>query len=322
MLRLYIKRGDLLAKEKEGSKANWIIIIISILVLMVIGFFVTIIIAMFMDSSEIVLGNVALIPIKGVIVTSGTDSIFSSGIVSSEETVELIEKADENPSIKAILFEIDSPGGGAVASDEIGNAIKAVNKTTVAWIRDVGASGGYWVASACDKIVANRMSITGSIGVTSSYLEFSGLLDDYNVTYERLVSGEYKDMGSPFRSLTQNERAILQSKINTIHDMFVEEVSKNRNLDEETVRGLSTGMFYLGVEAKELGLIDELGGKKEAEELIKKEAGLDEIEIVEFKRKPTVLESLSQIISKSFFSIMSSNLNFLESNTQPKLELR
>lgn len=298
--------------KKESSKATWIIIIITIFVLFVISLFVAVFVALMLGSENVLLGNVALIPIDGIIVSSSQDSLFGGGMVASVDVIDWIKKADANPGIQAIIFEINSPGGSAVPSDEISQAIKSVNKTTVALIKDVGASGAYWIASAADKIVANRMSITGSIGVTSSYLEFSGLLDDYNVTYERLVTGQYKDMGTPFRKLEEEERQILQKKLDKIHDIFVKEVATNRNLDEEVVRGLSNGMFYLGIEAKELGLIDELGGIEEVKEIIKQETGLTELRIIKLKKKPSLIESLSQIMSKNFFSLAQS----------PKIELR
>src|SRR3989338_6818866 len=106
----------------------------------------------------------------------GSSSFFESATASSE-TIKFIEKADKNPSIKAIILEINSPGGSAVASEEIANAVKKTNKTTVAWIREIGTSGAYWIASSSDHIVASRMSVTGSIGVIASYLEFEGLVD-------------------------------------------------------------------------------------------------------------------------------------------------
>ena len=145
-------------------------------------------------------GNVAKIPIEGPITGNGGNS-FGDVAVSSSDVVEFIESADEDAQIKAILLEINSPGGSAVASDEIAAAIKKTEKPVVAVIREAGASGGYWIASAADHIIANRMSITGSIGVISSYLEFSGLMGKYGVGYQRLVSGGRKSIGGSLRKL-------------------------------------------------------------------------------------------------------------------------
>ena len=167
-------------------------------------------------------------------------------------------------NIKAILFEINSPGGTAVASEEIVNAVKKSKKYKVAWIRDQGASGAYWIASAADKIVASPLSITGSIGVLGSYLEFSGLLTRYNITYERMVGGKYKDLGTPYRELTDEERILFQRSIDELHDYFMQDVAKNRDIPENKIREIATGMFYTGKQAKELNLVDVLGGKEEA----------------------------------------------------------
>ena len=120
-------------------------------------------------------GNVALIRIRGPIMVDKSSDFISQSHASSENIIRLIDEADENPSIKAFIFDINSPGGSAVASDEIASRIKKLDKPTIALIREIGASGGYWIASSADVIVANKMSITGSIGVISSYLEFSGL---------------------------------------------------------------------------------------------------------------------------------------------------
>ncbi len=245
-------------------------------------------------------GNVAIIPVDGVIQTGGSSSLFGEAVASSTQIVGWIENADRNPSVKAIIFEINSPGGSPVASEEIANAIKATNKTTVAWIREMGTSGAYWVASSCDMIVADRMSITGSIGVISSYLDFSGLMDDYNVTYQRLVSGKYKDIGSPYREMTAEEEALWQQEIDQMHEFFIQEVAQNRKMSIEKTRELATGLFYTGYSAKENGLIDELGGKKEAISYIEQNLGI-KARIMEYKKKVSFLDVLSSAFYQGFF---------------------
>lgn len=285
------------------GKTNWPLIIIGLVFLLFIAFILAGILALFgAPDLEKAGGNIALIPISGVITTEKEEGAFFKESSSSSDIVELIEKADKNPNIKGIIFEINSPGGSPVASDEIAQAIKSTNKTTVAWIRELGASGAYWVASSTEHIVANRMSITGSIGVFASYLEFAGLIQEYNVSYQRLVSGKYKDMGSPFKELTQEERQILQEKIDKLHKFFMEEVSKNRNLPKNKVETLSTGMFYLGTEANELGLVDELGGKKEAISFIEKKEGITG-DAVEYKKEKTLLDVLSKLLNEKSFYI-------------------
>lgn len=248
------------------------------------------------------LGNVASIPIQGIITADGGGSLGQE-TVSSSDIVQFIDDADKNPSVKVILLEINSPGGSAVASDEIASAVKRAQKPIVALIREIGASGGYWIASSTDHIIANRMSITGSIGVISSYLEFSKLMNQYGVGYERLVAGDLKDAGTPFRQLNTEERTLLQQKLNTIHDFFIQEVAANRKLPEASVRKIATGEFYLGVEALELGLVDELGDKNTAEDYIKKTYGLDDIDYAVYEPSKGLFDLLSGVFSDFSFHI-------------------
>ena len=254
-----------------------------------------------LDSSR--LGNIALIPIEGTIVGSGHSALLGEATVSSSDIINFIGQADENQLIKVIVLEINSPGGSAVASDEIAAAVKKAQKPVVSIIREVGASGGYWVASSTEFIMANRMSITGSIGVISSYLEFSGLLEEYGVSYERLVAGDKKDLGTPFRKLTVEERAVLQSKLKTIHDFFIEEVALNRGLTEDKVRKIATGEFFLGVEAQELGLIDAVGGKTELEKYIQEKYNLQKVSYATYEVKTGLFSSLVSVMSPFFFNI-------------------
>lgn len=285
--------------KKSGRKRYiWLVILVILGVL----FFLSLISLLF--GGDNFLGNVAYIPVKGVLmVDGGTASFLGSETASSEDIVGFIEDADADPLIKAIVLDINSPGGSAVASDEIGQALKRTNKTTVAVVHEVGASGGYWVASATDHIIVNRMSIVGSIGVISSYLEFSRLLDKYNVTYQRLVSGKYKDMGTPYKDLTDEEEAILQKKIDKIHSFFIDEIAANRGLPREKVLEIATGEFFLGSEALELGLVDELGDQKTAEKYLKEKLGLESVDYVYYQTQLTLWEALTQISSSFFYQI-------------------
>ncbi len=259
-------------------------------------------------------GNVAKIPIDGVITSNGGSS-FGQSFASAKEIVKFIESADKDKQVQIIVLEINSPGGSAVASDEIAAAVKKVKKPVVAHIRELGASGGYWIASASDYIIANRMSITGSIGVISSYLEFSGLMEEYGIGYQQLTSGKYKDAGTPFRKLTSEEENLLQKKLDRIHDFFIEEVANNRKLSEKEVRDVATGEFYLGVEAKALGLVDELGGKEELESYLKKEQGLKEIDYLVFEKQLGLFDLFAQVFGDFSFLIGKGiGSNFIQNN--------
>ena len=174
--------------------------------------------------------QIVIIPITGTITTELTSSLMQQKETSSTAILNYLDLAQRNPNIKGVLLEINSPGGTVVASKEIADKVKQMNKPVVSYIREIGTSGAYWIASSSNVIVADPLSITGSIGVIGSYLEFSELLEKYGVTYQRLVSGSYKDTGSPFKELTEEEKKILQSKIDLIHLRFVTDVSKNKNL--------------------------------------------------------------------------------------------
>ncbi len=275
----------------------------TIVLLSILGFIIlAIILASSNTTSYTGIGNVALIPVEGVITSNGA-SYLGSPTASSQDIVNYIEQANENPSIKVILIEINSPGGSAVASDEIGTAIKKSEKPVISYIREVGASGGYWIASSTDHIIANKMAMTGSIGVISSYLEFSGLMEQYGVSYERLVAGEHKDMGTPLKKLTDRERAIFQSKLDLIHDFFIEEIATNRNMPESKVRSLATGEIYLGVEALKLGLVDQTGDKDAVDSYIMEQYEMDSVNYIVYKKQPSFFDSLANTFSQMSFQM-------------------
>lgn len=263
--------------------------------LMIIASFVT---ALY--PTELESGNIAVIPIRGTISTATEQQLLPG--VNSQSIVELIEKAEDVEAIKAILLEIDSPGGTPVASDEIATAVKKAEKPTIAVIRETGASGAYWIASAADKIYANRMSMTGSIGVRASRLEFAGFIEEHNITYRRLVAGKYKDTGNMWKEMTEEEQKLYQKILDDLHDEFIKTVSDNRELPEEKVRELATGFVYLGMEAKELGLVDELGRKEDAIKYIEQKLNIT-AETVTYKKKGTLFEQMAGLSSEGFFNI-------------------
>lgn len=203
-------------------------------------------------------GNVALINIQGEIVSFS--DLLSSG-VTSDDIINSLKEAESNPNVEAVILSINSPGGMVVASKEVAEYILSMNKTVVAWIRELGASGAYLIAAASDYIVCDELSITGSIGVSSSYLAYTGLLDKYGVDYVRLVTGEYKDMGTEYRNLTDSERVLLMDLIGESFDYFLNFVSRERNISLYNLSFVSDGRILSGTQAYNLGLVDELGGR-------------------------------------------------------------
>ncbi len=213
---------------------------------------------------------------------------ISGPIVSSRRYVSFIERLEEDPRIKGILLRIESPGGGVAASQEIFDALlrfKEKGKPIVASMGAVAASGGYYVACAADKIVAEPGTVTGSIGVIVEIAGVEKLLDKLGVRIEVIKSGKHKDIGSPFRPMTEEERKLLKGVVMDIYDQFVEAVSTSRGIPIDSIRALADGRLFSGRQALKLGLVDTLGDEKVAEEILKEMAGIEgEVRFLRQKR--------------------------------------
>jgi protease IV len=212
-------------------------------------------------------GNrVALVEIEGL-------------IVDSDRVVKELDDFGEDPTIRAIVVRIQSPGGVVGPTQEIYDTILRISgrgksdptqrisdrsKPVVASMGSVAASGGYYLAAAATQIVANEGTLTGSIGVIMQLAEIEGLLKKVGVRYEVIKSGRYKDSGSFARPMTPDERAVLQAVLDDMHDQFVTAVSEGRRLSKDRVKALADGRVYSGRMAKDLGLVDKLGGLDEA----------------------------------------------------------
>jgi protease IV len=237
--------------------------------------------------------KVAVINLNGVIMTEG-DSIYGEGVVSSKEFSKHIEKIIGDDTYKAVILDINSPGGAPVPSNEISKQIEELKKKKIpvyAVINDLGASGAYWIAVSTDKIYASDMSLIGSIGVTSSSLGFENLINDWNITYRRTISGKYKDMGTPFREPTNEEVGIKQALLDDIYNKFINHVAKSRNLSLESVEELATGEVFLGDKAKKLGLVDEIGGVLDVKKIIEEQIKEEPL-YIDFGPEKTVFEEL------------------------------
>jgi protease-4 len=282
------KRGEKAPLWRSISLGRIISILFSIIIIFILLSFLGMIAAVFIG--PVPTGNIAVIDIHGMILADD----FSYGDTSSERVARLISDADENDQIKAILLDINSGGGSAVGSDEISQAVRKAEKPVVAVIREVGASGAYWVASASDKIYANRMSITGSIGVIAAYLEFARLLEDYNITYRQLTAGKYKGMGSPFTEMTEEEEQKFQDMVDKIYSYFIDAVAENRNMSREKVEEIATGEIIIGADALRMGLVDKLGTREDAIEYLEGELNIT-ADLAEYKQKPGLYDLISAI---------------------------
>lgn len=259
-------------------------------------FVLLIIISLFAPAKNITGGNIALIPINGIISTTGDGDVWEEKSTPSDKIIEWLEDADEDSAVKAILLDIDSPGGAPVATAEISTAIKSVEKPVIAVIREAGASGALWIATSADYVFAHPLSMTGSIGVTASRLEFAGLLENYNITYRQLSAGKYKDAGSRWKEMTQEEQALFQEMLDEVHQEFINAVAQNRGLSASRVKEFANGFVLTGRQAKELGMVDDLGTKKDAIKYIEQQLNIT-AKIHEFKPARTFLEEIIGISS-------------------------
>jgi protease-4 len=217
--------------------------------------------------------NVALIRIYGPIVryVEFRDDMMVQS--PSVQVVETIEKLERMKRIRAIVVEIDSPGGDPVAAEEVMTALGRSQKPTVALITSWGCSAAYMIATGADTIIASALSEVGSIGVTGSYLDYSGQNEKEGIIYQSISSGKYKDTGDPDKPLTEEERELLMSYILEAHDIFVKIVAANRDMPVEKVAEIADGSVMLGEDAFDAGLIDQTGGIGEVRDWLAEKIG-------------------------------------------------
>jgi len=211
---------------------------------------------------------------------------IEGAIDDSRNLVAELRRFRQTPWIKAVVVRIDSPGGAVAPTQEIVEEIQRTKKTKpcIASMGNIAASGGYYIASACDKILANPGTLTGSIGVIMQLTNFEELMKKVGVKGINIKSGANKDIGSPFQPLSPEGRDILQSLVDNVYSQFVSAVAKGRGLDEARVRKLADGRIYSGAQAKDLGLIDQFGTLEDAIEVAAKRVGLDAEPAVYYSR--------------------------------------
>jgi protease IV len=228
--------------------------------------------------------RIALVRVEGV-------------ILDAQDTVAELKRFGDSSSVKAIVLRIDSPGGGVVPSQEIYDAVQRVRskhkKTVVASMGTVAASGGYYIAAATDRIIANPGTLTGSIGVIMELVNLEGLLKKVGVEGVVVKSGHYKDIGSPFRQMGPDDRRILQAVMDDVHNQFIEAVAEGRSLDVAAVRKLADGRIFTGRQAVDARLVDELGDLDDAVRIAADMVGIEgEPTLVEPKKRFSIKELL------------------------------
>ena len=250
-----------------------------------------------------------------MVVSSVFGSFFSDGILESDNQIAIVEiqgmitgsrvtvrqlrDFQHNPKVKGIILRINSPGGGVGPSQEIYNAVTRIReegrKKIFASLGSVAASGGYYIASAADTIFANPGTLTGSIGVIMAFSNIQDLIEKIGIRPEVIKSGAFKDVGSPVRPISSEERKLLQNLVDDVHQQFVEDVAKGRNLPIQDVQRLADGRVYTGRQAYELKMVDHLGGLQDAIDLLATQAGIEGApQIVREEEKMPFLDWLLQ----------------------------
>jgi protease IV len=273
--------------------------LLGLLILAVIG--VSLLTSLALDGGLLVGERVALIRIEGV-------------ILDSRETIEELHRFTDKPSIKAVVLRIDSPGGGVVPSQEIHREVLKARKDgrlkVVASMGNLAASGGYYIAVATDKIVANPGTLTGSIGVIMELANVQGLLEKVGVQSVIIKSGRYKDLASPLRAMSEEDRALLQRLLDDVHDQFIQAVAAGRALNVEDVRPLADGRIFTGRQARTAKLVDELGDLQDAIKLAARLVGIEgEPRVVEPRKRFWLRDLLENSFLGRLAPVMPSGIN-------------
>lgn len=241
--------------------------------------------------------KVAVIELHGTIGDVST-IFFDSRSIDIDQTTGFIRSAADSPLIGAIVLDVNSEGGSASATQTVVDAVRYARgkKPVVSYVSDVGASGGYWIAASANKLVVAPLSLTGSIGVISDFVDASGFLARYGISFQTVKTGKYKDMGSPSRPLTDEERRIVQDISDQVYDEFVNGIAQSRSMDTSYLKTLAQGQVFLGKQAVKLGLADSTGTKEDAVNLSWSLAGMaGKPETVQFAPKKSWQEVLNEL---------------------------
>ncbi|CAM3966107.1 signal peptide peptidase SppA [Mesobacillus thioparans] len=233
------------------------------------------------------LSKIAVLSINGVIQDTGdAQSFFESPLYNHRAFMEQLNYVKESDDVKAIILQVNSPGGGVVESAEIHDKIKEIQEETkkpvYVSMGSMAASGGYYVSAPADKIFASPETLTGSLGVIMQGINYAGLAEKYGVEFTTIKSGPYKDIMSPTRPMTEEERDILQSMINNSYEGFVKVISEGRGMSVEQVKKIADGRIYDGRQAKQLNLIDGFGYLEDVIEKVRKDEKLGDATVVKY----------------------------------------
>lgn len=233
--------------------------------------------------------KIALIDVEGVMINAETGGLLEEGENPVSLLLEKLHKAEADDRVKAVLLRVNSPGGSVTASDlmyqEIQGLKARTGKPIVAVFMDVAASGAYYMACACDKIIAHRTSVTGSIGVVMQMFTVYGTMEKIGMTADAIKSGPKKDAGSPFRSMEPSERELFQNMVNEFYEQFLRVVAKGRpNLEPERIRELADGRVFTAEQALEAGLVDCIGTLRDGLAICAERAAVEGPQVVVYHR--------------------------------------
>jgi len=233
------------------------------------------------------LSKIAVLSINGVIQDTGdAESFFESPLYNHRAFMEQLDYVKEADDVKAIILQVNSPGGGVVESAQIHDKIKEIQKETkkpvYVSMGSMAASGGYYVSAPADKIFASPETLTGSLGVIMQGVNYAGLAEKYGVEFTTIKSGPYKDIMSPSRPMTEDERKILQSMIDNSYEGFVKVISEGRDMSVARVKEIADGRIYDGRQAKQLNLIDGFGYLEDVIDSVRKDQKLGDATVVKY----------------------------------------
>ena len=241
--------------------------------------------------------KIVVLPVAGTI-ASEAPGVLGAATASPETLRNQLRQATEDRRVRAVVLEVDSPGGGVVPTDQMHESIQdfkaETGKPVVVSMGQTAASGGYYISTAADRIFANANTLTGSLGVIFEYLNFTEAAEEYGIQQEVVKSGPFKDIGSPTREPTEEELEILQAYVDDGYDQFVQVIVEGRGLPEQIVRELADGRVYSGQQAETLGLVDELGDLERATEASRELAGVERATVVRYQRRSQGIVELLQ----------------------------
>ncbi|WP_164669713.1 signal peptide peptidase SppA [Virgibacillus doumboii] len=231
--------------------------------------------------------KIAVLELEGVIQNTSAASLLNTGAYNHERFLDMIETAGEDRTVDGIILRVNTPGGGVVESDEIHDKIVEVkeeyNKPVYVSMGNTAASGGYYVSAPADKIVAHPATLTGSIGVIMESINYAEFANKHGINFNTIKSGEFKDIMSPSRKMTDEEREILQTMIDDMYADFVQVIVEGRDMSESKVRELGDGRVYTGEQAKENGLVDALGSMEDTIAMMEEDNGWTNAKVIEYK---------------------------------------